>query len=210
VTAQHSMETDEHGSPPEFVELARETMGGIDVDPASSPEWNRNVGATRIITKQQNGLRTPWFPDAPPPIRLRTSMARPHVPAVCGGVEVKRAPRRVILNPPGDPRGALVAAFWFAITEYFHLGWMTAGVWIGFNVEQLSRLQRVGARSHPLEHVTLVPAKRHNYVDGETGKLQEDAPHASFVTLLTRNPREVETFAAIGGQYGCIVNGDRR
>lgn len=209
MTAQHSMDSDEQGTPPAFIRLARETMGGIDLDPASSPEWNEHVGATRIITKAENALRTPWWPDAPAPLELLTSTLRPIRPAISAGVEVERF-RRVICNSPSDRRGELVAAFWRAITGYFHAGWITSGVWIGFNVEQLSRLQRVGARSHPLQHVTLIPRERADYRDPETGELQDDAPHASFVTLLTRSRREIETFATLGAELGHVVNGERR
>jgi len=56
----------------------------------------------------------------------------------------------VTINPPGDSagrarRGVLARARRVLRT-------VTAAVWLGFNVEQLSRLQRVGARSHPLRH----------------------------------------------------------
>lgn len=208
MNAQHSAETCEHGSPPAFVNLAHDVMGGIDIDPASSSTWNVNVRALRIISEAENGLRTPWFAGAPAPLELRTNPMRPLKPSISAGVEL--APRRRgFVNPPGDRRGALVAAFWFATAEYFHLGWLTSAVWVGFSVEQLSRLQRVGARSHPLQHITLIPSRRIDYIDGQTGKVQEDATHASFVTLLTRSRREIQTFAALASQYGHVVNGDR-
>jgi hypothetical protein len=200
MTAQHSMLTDEHGSPPEFVDLARYAMGGIDLDPASSPEWNRLVGAHRIITKKQNGLRTPWFDGAPAVLDLRTNPKRAPSDHVNG---------RVFLNSPSDKRGVKVAQFWFGIVELWQLGWVTAGVYVGFTVEQLSRLQRVGASTHPLAEVTLVPETRHDYRNTPT-TLGEDAPHASFVTLLSRNRHEIERFAALGSKLGFVVNGDRR
>ena len=201
MTAQHSMITDEHGSPPSFVNLARAVMRGIDVDPASSAIANRNVRATRFIDAKQDFRVTPWFEGAPAPNRLRTNPARAPSSHTKG---------RTFGNPPSDKRGVLVARFWWLFVEYFELGWITSGIYVGFNVEQLSRLQRVGARSHPLEHVTLIPRKREDYIDLETGELQEDAPHASFVTLLSRSSREIETFAALGSELGHVVNGDRR
>lgn len=199
-TAQHSMITDEHGTPPEFVRLARETMGRIALDPASSAQWNQNIGATRIITEQEDFRSVPWFLGAPKPDELRKTQRR-------ATARDERGP--VIFNPPGDRRGKLVAAGWRILTDHFRLGWATSAVWIGFNVEQLSRLQRVGATSHPLEHVTLVPRERENYVDGHTGELQEDAPHASFVTLLTRSRREIEIFVALASELGHVVNAER-
>lgn len=200
MNAQHSTITDEHGTPPPFVRLARETMGRVDLDPASSPQFNAAIGATRIITAEEDFRRTAWFRGAPAPRDLRRDPRRPGA-----GDETGTA----LFNPPGDRRGELVADAWCLLTDHFHLRWVTSAIYVGFNVEQLSRLQRVGARSHPLQHVTLIPRERENYVSGETGKLQEDAPHASFVTLLTRSRREIETFVALGTELGHVVNGDR-
>jgi hypothetical protein len=200
VSAQHSSDTAEHGSPPEFVELAHATFGEPDLDPASGPEWNGLVRARRVITKAENFWRTPWVEGAPAPRKLRTDWRKP--PPDIGGITV-------FFNPPGERSGVLVARAWWALDGYFRLGWVRSAIWIGFNVEQLSRLQRVGARSHPLEHVTLIPRTRHDYrVDAET--IGDQAPHASFVTLLTRDAREIETFAALASQLGHVINGDRR
>lgn len=201
MNAQHSAVTDDHGSPPSFVELARKTLGHIDVDPASSPKWNANVGANRIITAEEDFRKTPWFPGAPSVRQLHSNPARPPAGYL---------PQTMFGNPPGDKRGRLVKQFWFGTAEYFRLGWCSGAVYVGFSVEQLARLQRVGAYSHPLVHVTLVPAYREDYLDGATGKQQEDATHASFVTLLSRSSRQIATFAALGAELGHVVNGDRR
>lgn len=50
----------EYYSPTPIVEAARATMGGIDIDPASSPIANRVVQAQRYYTKHDNGLRQTW------------------------------------------------------------------------------------------------------------------------------------------------------
>lgn len=207
MNAQHSMLTDSHGTPPQFVALGHAVFGDPDLDPASAPEWNGLIRAKRIITKAEGFWKTPWIDGAPAPNRLKTQgqLAPWPVPSIAydsGAISV-------LCNPPGDRKGVNVARMWWALTEYFALGWIRSALYIGFNVEQLSRLQRVGARSHPLEHVTLVPSYRHDYrVDEEN--VGEDAPHASFVTLLSRSSREIEIFAALGSELGHVVNGDRR
>ena len=52
--------TNEWYTPSNIIELAREVMGEIDLDPASCDEANLTVKATRYHTSQDNGLRHPW------------------------------------------------------------------------------------------------------------------------------------------------------
>lgn len=194
-SAQHSAATDQHGTPPELIALIHGTFGGPpDIDPASSPEWNDLMQARTILTVEDDFRVTPWIPGASAPNRLLTDrrVAPAGHTATCG------------LNPPGDPRGELVAFAWRTLVEYYLRGWITAAVWVGFSLEQLSRLQRVDARSHPLWHPTVVPRERIAYRRTLT-ELGQDPPHASYVTLLSREPRQIETFAALGSELGCVT-----
>jgi hypothetical protein len=52
----------EYGTPKEIIERARATMGAIDLDPASSEIFNRNVGALFFHTKEDrmSSFELPW------------------------------------------------------------------------------------------------------------------------------------------------------
>ena len=57
----HSSVSNEWGTPLNVIELARQVMGSIDLDPASTEAFNQNVRATRHYTAGQDGLAQPWY-----------------------------------------------------------------------------------------------------------------------------------------------------
>ena len=48
-------------TPAKYVELAREVMGGFDLDPASSQIAQKGVNAGKFYTIDDDGLEQPWF-----------------------------------------------------------------------------------------------------------------------------------------------------
>lgn len=51
---------DEWYTPSHILDLAREVMGSIDLDPATSSVAQLRVNATSFLTKEQDGLSSPW------------------------------------------------------------------------------------------------------------------------------------------------------
>lgn len=52
--------SNEWWTPYVYVEAAHQVMQGIDLDPASCPEANLVIRATRYFTREQDGLKQPW------------------------------------------------------------------------------------------------------------------------------------------------------
>lgn len=193
--------THDHGSPLEHVALMHEVFAGDpDLDPASHPKWNLHIRAKRIITEEQDAQVSPWFAslDAPLPHRLLTDRR-----VLAEGLDGEL----VHCNPPNNADGSLAAFFWKTLVEYWMRGYARSVLFVGFNIEQLARNQRIGARSSPLRHPTIVPAERPRYLDGTTREPQTQPMHASFITLLSHEPRQIQTFTALGKELGDVVNG---
>ena len=56
----NSSKSNEYYTPLEFLESAREVMGGVDLDPASCAEANENVRAETYYTIDEDGFSKPW------------------------------------------------------------------------------------------------------------------------------------------------------
>lgn len=179
--ALHSAATCEWGTPPDLVKHSRYTLGSIDLDPCSSVEWNMNVGAWRIITQQEDCRITPWVIGGPLPLRNEECPR---------GTE---SDFYVHINPPGDPKGELVAFCWKALANYFHTRWISAAVWIGFSIEQLARLQRITPDCHPLLFPTLILAARPSFMK-RPGVAGTQPSHAGFMTLIGGDSEMVRRF----------------
>lgn len=109
------MTTDRWFTPEGLVVKARKVLGPIDLDPASEPEANTLIGAKRIITREQDGLKTSWG----------------------------HSPSTVFLNPPGgelhgDPVARL---FWERLLEYRAHSLLRHAIFIAFNISALRTFQ---------------------------------------------------------------------
>ena len=55
------MSSNEWYTKPRYIEAAREVLGEIDLDPASSAVANQIVKAKKYYTQEENGLLQPWY-----------------------------------------------------------------------------------------------------------------------------------------------------
>lgn len=230
--AQHSSATGVWGTARELVDLARATLGRIDLDPFSDAAWNATIGADRILTERDDAFRCAWFDNAPTAAQL--------LDASWDAESFAREPWRstAIVNGPGDPTGDAIKRAW-RLTEWHHrAGFLGGGcIWIAFNVGQLQTLQNSGAPRSLLSFPLLITSSRVRYVEspatertrlakladverklrtatGARAKLLRSQasrlaagatapPHASAVALLpAHDPREAERQRAIFALVG--------
>lgn len=209
-TAEHSSESVEHYTPPEYVEAARATMGGIDLDPASNRRANdKLVKATRYFNAADNGFEKPWSG--------RVFLNPPG--GICGpdGRGVRLVPRSA--RAKGDPTyrytldgspyegprpRSSICAWWDLLVAKFDSNEIDQAVFVAFTTEALSRTQ--GGHSILSNADALCfPAKRLQFFapfgvsDFMRGK---SPPHASFIAYLGDCPEDFakhfEPFGEVG------------
>lgn len=193
---RHSSATTEYYTPPEIVKAARELMGAIDMDPATTAIANREiVRASSFYTVEDNGFMRPW-----------------------------RA-NRVFLNPPGGlcgPDGLAVpkrragsrssaVAWWEKLMSEWQADRVKEAVFIGFSLELLQTAQ--ATLISPLHFPICYPAKRIAFYTqvGEVLKPGTRPTHANFICYIPRAQTTAkldaahERFKRLFGVFGHVV-----
>ena len=179
----HSSASNEHYTPPEIIEAARFTMGGIDLDPASSQLAQTVVkadgwyGLDHPTETWRDGLSWDWWGN-------------------------------VFLNPPGgrlspkrEGTSSQAALFWKRLVEAYEDERVEQAIFIGFNLEILQTSQTVG---YPVsDHRLCFPKKRIAYYREENGVLVpgKSPPGASVIVYMGHH---VERFREAFGPLGAL------
>ncbi len=177
----HTSTTNEHYTPLEIIEAARETMGGIDLDPATTTSVNTHrVKATSFFTRKDAALYRAWS-------------------------------GRTWLNPPGGraPGNKSSAALWWAkLAEEYAAGRVVEAVFLGFTLEILATSQ--DAVVWPGDLPFCVPRKRIEFckevAPGEFVK--GDSPtHSNVIVYLPRKDEPIDgrvRFHAVFAKFGRV------
>lgn len=155
--AKHSSSSNEHYTPPEIVDAARNTMGQIDLDPASSAVANRHIQASKIFTKKNDGLLQEWhgtvFLNPPGGLIGRTSSAK---------------------------------SWWYKLGNEYEAGRVTQAIFLGFSLEilQTSQVKPLGPIPHTFP--MCFPARRIEFLVLKNGVLVpgKDPTHANVIVYL--------------------------
>lgn len=187
MNAQHLSLSDSWMTPVDIVERVRDTLGSIDLDPASSVEANGRVKATYIYDESCDGLRQPWF-------------------GVSGSV-----PANVFCNPPGGkyPKGhphcgkSKPKQFWQKLMAERRQCHISNAVFLFFSLEGLSNCQ--SETLSPLAFPTCIPKKRIRF-DPPPGVKDPGPTHANAIVYVRGfGPCRREAFIDAFEDLGDIV-----
>lgn len=117
MNVQHSSRTDRWFTPVYIIEMVKEVLGPIDLDPASEEEANEIIGAKKIYT--ENALAESWVAD--------TVFLNP--------------PGTKIGNQSQS------ALFWQKLVYHFDRGDIKEAIFMAFSAELLSTSQKYGTKS---------------------------------------------------------------
>jgi len=135
--ALHSSTTQEHLTPADVVEAGRATLGGFDLDPATTPFANELVQATKIYTRADDGLVQPWH-------------GRVFLNPPGGSLD------EVVCGTRSNQ-----ALWWGRLASAWASGEVEAAIFVGFSLELLQAAQSlVPAVPQPLDFPVCIPKKR--------------------------------------------------
>lgn len=191
---QHTSGDNGWRTPPPIIERVRSSMGRIDLDPASSNEANKTVGARFIYTEAMNGLVQPWGTPLPYPAYENFGSTT------------------VYCNPPGGkyPKGhelggqSKTALFWDKLMAELERGYIDQAIFMCFSISSLQVLQGRGVARSVTSFPTCIPAKRLAFID-PTDKDRDGPSHANAIIYVPGHTDRTAEFAQYFWDIGGIM-----
>lgn len=177
LNTKHSHASHDWCTPPQLIQMVRDVLVEIDLDPASSPEANQTVNAHWIIDRTQDGLIQPWSTNTP---------------------------ITVFCNPPGGRKGrrSIPALFWEKLITLRQDGLLLDAIFIAFSIESLQVTQNcpVPMTDFPI----CIPRQRIHFVGGDK---PTHANAIIYVPgTLDRTAMFTHTFSTIGAILGPLLD----
>ncbi len=186
----HSAISNVHYTPIPIVQLFRQLMGYIDLDPASDHNANIDIDAKQIFTEHENGYVQSWVADT------------------------------VFCNPPGrrpDQRYLPGASDWFfkMLSEY-NRGNFNQGIFIGYSLEIMSKIAQAIADNY-LPHCYPQPYRlgvtsgmgriKFDSWDADSGvRVSQVAPqHANIIIYFPPQNYDRFQFKNIFSELGAVI-----
>jgi DNA N-6-adenine-methyltransferase (Dam) len=178
MNVQHLSRSDSWQTPKHIIQLVKQVLGEpIDLDPASSPEANALIGASRIITREENGLTSNWTGST------------------------------VYLNPPGGKtkNASNSALFWKKLMLYRKAGFLGQAIFMAFSAEALQTTQGKGCLSIG-EFPFCIPSKRIKFISA-AGDGAISPSHSNVIVYVPGIYNNTERFYKTFRPLGVVVNG---
>lgn len=178
----------ERYSPPEIVAAARETLGGIDLDPCTTELVNRTfIRASHIYTKETDGLNReacPWI-----------------------GRTYINAPSRIYLTrgtQTTDESRNGVRMFWERLMTEYLAKRITAGVFMAFDITALQQSQ--GWNHMMVQYPFCIPEKRLIFWRKKNGlQALEERDHPEFASAIIYVGKSVKRFSKAFENIGAVI-----
>jgi hypothetical protein len=169
-------------TPREIVELSREVLGTIDLDPASDAEANRTIRAERFYSEADDGLLRPW--------RGRVFLNPP-------GGRMSEAQKKAYCVPQKGPVSR--TALWWARLDYEFSApkTVTSAIFVCFNLEVFRTGQKF-AQKAPFQYPFCIPACRLAF-PSSCGEEANAPPGASAIVYLGT---EIDLFRSVFSKIG--------
>lgn len=199
--ARHSSESSEHYTPPEVIDIARQAMGGIDLDPASCALANTLVGAAEFFDIDDNGLECEWHGRVflnPPGGKIDANGFR-----VVKDCTVTGACGLPPMHEHKEPVTSASKTWWFKMAREFIEGRIDSAVFLGFSIEILQTTQVKPPDGLPTaaDFACCFPSRRLSFLSPNVeGQLvpKKGNTHASVLVLLGIPEEKHETFWPLG------------